>query len=307
MVDATEQRELPMKIIVPPIKCQGIKTKLVQWIVEHVSLDDSQRWIEPFMGSGVVGFNLRPRQAIFSDINPHLLNFYNAIKTGTITTASARAFLEREGLLLERHGESHYYAVRERFNKSHDPLDFLFLNRASFNGVIRFNRQELFNVPFGHKPQRFSKAYISKIVNQIEYVGRAVYHYDWKFMCADFREVIQAAGAGDFIYCDPPYVGRHTDYFNSWSDNDEQDLYNLLSNTNAKFILSTWHSNRYRTNLALDKYSNDFLVLTRQHFYHVGASEEHRNPMLEAIILNYTPAKEQSGQLVLMDRPARID
>ncbi len=296
-----------MKIIVPPIKCQGIKTKLVQWIVEHVSLGDSQRWIEPFMGSGVVGFNLRPRQAIFSDINPHLVNFYNAIKTGAITTAKARAFLEREGLLLEQYGESHYYAVRERFNKGDDPLDFLFLNRASFNGVIRFNRQGLFNVPFGHKPQRFSKAYVTKIVNQIEYVSSAVHHYDWEFICSDFRDVIRVAGAGDFIYCDPPYVGRHTDYFNSWSDNDEQDLYDLLSRTKAKFILSTWHSNRYRTNLALDKYANGFHVLTREHFYHVGASEEHRNPILEAIILNYIPAKEQSGQLVLMERQARID
>jgi DNA adenine methylase len=274
----------------------------VQWIVEHVSLSDSQRWIEPFMGSGVVGFNLRPRSAIFSDINPHLINFYNAIKLGEITAASARSFLEHEGLLLEQRGDSHYYAVRERFNQSGDPLDFLFLNRASFNGVIRFNRQGLFNVPFGHKPQRFSKAYVTKIVHQIEYVANAVRHYDWEFRCSDFRDLIKNAQAGDFIYCDPPYVGRHTDYFNSWSDSDEQNLYELLSKTQAKFILSTWHSNHYRTNLALDKYADDFLMLTREHFYHVGANEENRNPMLEAIILNYTPTKYQSGQLVLMEK-----
>ena len=291
-----------MRILVPPIKCQGIKTKLVQWIVEHVSLGDTKRWIEPFMGSGVVGFNLRPRKAIFSDINPHIINFYTALKTGKITTANARTFLEREGILLERHGESHYYAVRDRFNKSGDELDFLFLNRASFNGVIRFNRQGLFNVPFGHKPQRFSKAYITKIVNQIEYVSSAMRHYDWEFVCSDFRDVIRKARASDFIYCDPPYVGRHTDYFNSWSDRDEQDLYELLSRTRAKFILSTWHSNRYRVNPALEKYRDGFLVLTREHFYHVGASEENRNPMLEAIILNYTPVQLEHSQLVLLER-----
>ena len=291
-----------MRILVPPIKCQGIKTKLVQWIVEHVSLGDTKRWIEPFMGSGVVGFNLRPRKAIFSDINPHIINFYTALETGKITTANARTFLEREGILLERHGESHYYAVRDRFNKSGDALDFLFLNRASFNGVIRFNRQGLFNVPFGHKPQRFSKAYVTKIVNQIEYVSSAMRHYDWEFVCSDFRDVIRKARASDFIYCDPPYVGRHTDYFNSWSDRDEQDLYELLSRTRAKFILSTWHSNRYRVNPALEKYRDGFLVLTREHFYHVGASEENRNPMLEAIILNYTPVQLEHSQLVLLER-----
>jgi len=291
-----------MRILVPPIKCQGIKTKLVQWIVEHVSLGDTERWVEPFMGSGVVGFNLRPRKAIFGDINPYIINFYNALKTGEITTANARTFLEREGLLLERHGESHYYAVRDRFNKSGDALDFLFLNRASFNGVIRFNRQGLFNVPFGHKPQRFSKAYITKIVNQIEYVSSAMRHYDWEFVCGDFRDVIRNARASDFIYCDPPYVGRHTDYFNSWSERDELDLYELLSRTRAKFILSTWHSNRYRVNPALEKYRDGFLVFTREHFYHVGASEENRNPMLEAIVLNYTPVKLEGSQLVLLER-----
>lgn len=291
-----------MKILIPPIKCQGIKTKLVQWIVEHVSLSDTQRWIEPFMGSGVVGFNLRPRRAIFSDINPHLINFYQALKTGALSTASVRKFLEHEGVLLERDGESHYYAVRDRFNRTGAPLDFLFLNRASFNGVIRFNRQGRYNVPFGHKPHRFSKAYITKIVNQVEYVSSAMRHFEWDFICADFREMIRGAAGRDFIYCDPPYIGRHTDYFNAWSEQDEQDLFTLLSATRAKFILSTWHSNRYRVNSALEKYSVGYLTLTREHFYHVGASEEHRNPMLEALVLNYTPAKQQQSQLVLLEK-----
>ncbi len=127
-----------MKIFAPPIKCQGIKTKI---------------------------------------------NFYNALQTGEITAARAKAFLEREGVLLEQRGEDHYYAIRERFNANGDPLDFLFLNRASFNGVIRFNRQGLFNVPFGHKPQRFSKAYVTKIVNQIDRVSSVMRHFDWEFIC----------------------------------------------------------------------------------------------------------------------------
>ncbi len=290
-----------MKISVPPIKCQGIKTKLVQWIVEHVSLGDTERWIEPFMGSGVVGFNLKPRRALFSDINPHLINFYRALQSGEITPASARTFLEHEGQLLEEQGEEHYYAIRDRFNASGAPLDFLFLNRASFNGVIRFNRKGLFNVPFGHKPQRFSKSYVTKIVNQIQQVSIAMHQCDWEFVCKDFREVISTAQAADFIYCDPPYAGRHTDYFNAWSEADEQDLYALLSTTSTKFILSTWHSNSYRANPAFEKYSAGFHVSTREHFYHVGASEENRNPMLEAIVSNYTPGNHERSQLVLLD------
>lgn len=64
-----------MKVFIPPIKCQGIKSKLVNWIAETVQWDGNGIWIEPFMGSGVVGFNLKPNRSIFGDTNPHLISF----------------------------------------------------------------------------------------------------------------------------------------------------------------------------------------------------------------------------------------
>lgn len=296
-----------MTVKVPPLKCQGIKTKLTEWIKDNSTLEHNGTWYEPFMGSGVVGFNIRPPRAVFADINPHIVNFYNAIKKGEITAGIAKDFLEYEGNLLQTKGESHYYEIRERFNQSNKPLDLLFLNRACFNGVMRFNRKGFFNVPFGHKPNRFAKAYITKITNQIKYVTQATSQYDWQFVCSDFRKLIPQASEGDFIYCDPPYIGRHVDYFNTWTEKEEQELYDLLGGTPAKFILSTWHSNRYRTNSAIEKYAYRFTILTREHFYHVGASEENRNPMLEAIVLNYNPLTPVDlvveKQLALFEKP----
>lgn len=116
-----------------------------------------------------------------------------------------------------------------------------------------------------------------------------------------FPLIIPTATQDDIIYCDPPYIGRHTDYFNAWTDYDEQDLYSLLAATPARFILSTWHSNKYRVNKMIEKYRTLFDVYTKDHFYHVGASEQHRNPVVEALILNYRPlsftslAQESSG------------
>jgi len=55
------------KILVPPIKIQGIKTKLVEWIIKQINFEIKGSWIEPFMGSGVVGFNAQPKRAIFAD------------------------------------------------------------------------------------------------------------------------------------------------------------------------------------------------------------------------------------------------
>lgn len=286
-----------MTVNVPPLKCQGIKTKLVEWIKDHAILEKEGAWIEPFMGSGAVGFNIRPNRAVFADVNPHIINFYNAVKQGRITAGIAKEFLEKEGALLRSKGEDHYYEVRARFNKDGDPLDLLFLNRACFNGVMRFNKKSEYNVPFGHKPERFAKAYITKIANQIKYVTQALSQYDWQFVCADFRKTISSAAKDDFIYCDPPYAGRHVDYYNSWADKEEQELYDLLATTPAKFILSTWHSNRYRANPAIERYAYRFTILTREHFYHVGALEKNRNPMLEAIVLNYNPLTPVELQL----------
>ena len=156
-----------------PIKCQGIKTKLVPWIKAIIPADFDGRWIEPFMGSGVVVFNVRPRKALLADSNPHLINFYQAVAKGEITAAVTRRFLEREGEELLRSKGEYYYSVRERFNRHGNPLDFLFLNRAGFNGMIRFNQCGEFNVPFCRKPNRFAQAYITKICNQVQAVTDA--------------------------------------------------------------------------------------------------------------------------------------
>jgi len=63
-------------VYVPPIKIQGIKTKLVPLIKQSVDIDKNSVWIEPFMGSGVVGFNVEPHYAIFADTNPHSAHTY---------------------------------------------------------------------------------------------------------------------------------------------------------------------------------------------------------------------------------------
>jgi len=294
------------RILVPPIKCQGIKTKIVPLIMANVSVPKNGVWIEPFMGSGVVGMNVRPPKALFADINPHIITFYNAIRDNTITPEIARAFLEQEGNILRKKGEYHYYAVRERFNKEGNPLDFLFLSRSCFNGMIRFNKKGGFNVPFCRKPERFSKAYITKICNQIACFSKMLRFHDWIFKNQDFEVTIGGASKDDFIYCDPPYLGRHVDYFNSWQPTDEIRLFRCLSETKARFILSTWHSNKYRKNEHVHSLWSRFYIVTTEHYYHIGAKENNRNSMLEALVMNFHPSyktttKNIAPQLSLFD------
>lgn len=296
-----------MKVKIPPLKSQGIKTKLAPWI-GGIAPNDIGRWIEPFMGTGVVAFNLAPRRALLCDTNPHLIAFYQGISSGEITPESVRHYLEIEGARLSEKGESHYYEIRERFNEKHRPLDFLFLNRAGFNGMIRFNQRGGFNVPFCRKPRRFAQAYITKITNQVSYVGRLIRAKDFVFRRQPFEKTITQAGARDLVYCDPPYIDRHADYYNAWDGEYEEALFKALSNTPARFILSTWHHNDFRENKYIKSLWGRFNLLTRAHFYHVGASENNRNPMIEAIITNYATPNEyrekQHEQLMLLEKEA---
>lgn len=106
MVQATDQEvnNAIEKVHIPPLKTQGIKTKLVPWIARCAAVDVDTVWVEPFMGSGVVGFNLAPKRAIFSDTNIHLIDFYRAIQNGELTAAGCRKFLESEGARLKSRG-----------------------------------------------------------------------------------------------------------------------------------------------------------------------------------------------------------
>ena len=277
------------KIFVPPIKIQGIKTKLVPLIKENISFNENTIWIEPFMGSGVVGFNVRAQRAIFSDINPHIINFYNSLKSKKISSDAVKNFLADEGRVLSERGENYYYEVRERFNKLHNPLDFLFLNRACFNGMIRFNRKGKFNVPYCWKSQRFSKAYITKIVNQVKYVESCLSNCDWKFFCQDFQKIIQQSKNYDevLIYCDPPYIGRHVDYYDTWDEESEKILCKVLRESEKPFILSTWDKNKFRANNYIEKIWGFCDKITQEHFYYVGAKEINRHSVTEALLINF--------------------
>jgi DNA adenine methylase len=83
--------------LVPPLKCQGIKTKLVSAIQRVAETREYSRWIEPFCGSGVVALNVQPKKALLCDTNLHIISLYKDIQTRKITAASVKEFLTSEG------------------------------------------------------------------------------------------------------------------------------------------------------------------------------------------------------------------
>lgn len=275
-----------MKIFVPPIKSQGIKTKLTEWISSNVENVSYERWVEPFMGTGVVAFNVRPKKALLCDSNPHLIRFYNAIKDKEITSGIVKRHLTEEGKKLLESDGKYYYDVRTRFNLEGNPLDFLFLSRSCFNGMMRFNKKGGFNVPFCKKPNRFAQALVTKITNQVENISQIIENGDYTFKHQDFKDTLNEIKPNDFVYSDPPYIGRHVDYFDSWTEEEEIILNNGLNKSAVTFILSTWLSNKYRTNDYVFSVWKNCYVTTKEHFYHVGGKETNRNAVYEALLSN---------------------
>ena len=127
---------------------------------------------------------------------------------------------------------------------------------------------------------------------------------EWEFRTGDWRECLTGLRKDDFVYLDPPYIGRHTDYYNQWSESDSADLAQIAQSLPCGFALSMWKENKYRSNPYLTRW-NGVEQRTITHFYHVGSTENLRNSMEEALLIKQgheTPCleKEETAKALQM-------
>ena len=151
---------------------------------------------------------------------------------------------------------------------------------------MRFNRQHRYNVPYGHNDNRFSKAYVTKIVNQLDYVQEKIAESDWEFATMGYEDAIDAAPDNSLIYCDPPYIGLTSTYYDTWDEEKEKGLHDSLVNSGCKFMVSSWSHNDYRRNELIGSLWSDCHVSYADHAYIVNGN--HR-PVVEVLLTNYAP------------------
>ncbi|WOB28505.1 MULTISPECIES: Dam family site-specific DNA-(adenine-N6)-methyltransferase [Xanthomonas] len=178
-----------------PIRWAGSKRRLLPLLVNQ-SPKSYERYVEPFCGSMCLLAALRPTQALVGDINQGLIHFYRMVRWRPRVVAKLAHSLPN--------GDADYYAIR-----AHDTADltaeeraarFLYLNRYCFNGVYRTNKLGNFNVPRG--------THTGSLPSEEDLVMFGRLLKDVELQCVDFEKVLNAARSGDFIYLDPPYVGR---------------------------------------------------------------------------------------------------
>ena len=276
-------------MIVPPIKIQGKKTKIVPKIMEIADelLNDHPKidtWVEPFLGSGVVAFNCpgRIKKVIVNDINPHIIKFYKGIADDSITADNIREVFDIHNQNLIKDGYDYYNQIKNRFNQSFDTMDFLFLTRTGFNGVMRFNGSGKWNVPFCKLNNRLSKNVIEDLVSSVDELSRLFKSKDFTFYNKSFEDVIESAPENSIFYCDPPYYGLQVQYFKGWRKEDEIRLNEMLKD--KMFIYSTWLEDGIKENPMIDEYWGECEIEGKKHKYNVAEKAEKRNQVIEGLI-----------------------
>lgn len=221
----------------PPLKWAGGKRWLVPYLKPLFEAHGHRRLVEAFCGSAAITLGLQPERALLNDINPHLINFCRWVRRGLVVT---RPF---------ENDARTYYSHRARFNElirtGHTQTQeaaalFYYLNRNGYNGLCRFNRQGLFNVPFGH---RRTISYQNLRGYRSAFRGFTLENKD--FEALDLQP-------DDFIYADPPYDGGFTGYNpHAFIWNDQVRLARWLARHPGTVVVSN-----HATERVVDLYQN---------------------------------------------------
>ncbi|GAC1346423.1 MAG: DNA adenine methylase [Myxococcales bacterium] len=258
----------------PFIKWVGGKTSLLPELLKHVPAR-VRRYHEPFVGGGALFFATAPRRAILSDNNPELVHAYQQVRD------DASAVLDE----LSRHvyERPHFEAVRalepSRLRPAERAARFIYLNKTCFNGLWRVNRAGRFNVPIGrYKDPRFcdpgTLLRASHALQDVEIVHQP------------FERALALAGAGDFVYLDPPYdpvsptasFASYTAGGFSWDDQKRLAVACIaLNRRGVRFLLSNSATGRIRE---LYKHFEQRVVRAPRHINSKAAGRGHVDEIL---------------------------
>ena len=277
----------------PFLKWAGGKAQLLsQFAPLYPGRVEKRRYIEPFLGSGAVFFQVwklfRPSAVILADENEELINVYTAIRD------DVEEVIKRLARHKASHSRDYYYRIRGRESRGLSRVAraarMIYLNKTCFNGLYRVNRQDRFNVPLG----RYRKPPILDAEN-LRAVSRALQGADIR--AAHFSETVAYARGGDFIYLDPPYHPRsRTSSFTSYTrasfrDSDQIELSEvyarltrkgcllMLSNSDTSFIRRLFRRHDIRK------------VQARRS---INSRADRRGRISELVVLNYEPAGSTS-------------
>ena len=218
---------------------------------------DFSRYIEPFLGSGAVMYLASHEGAVGNDIYHPLVDLWKLIRDNPdhlIDSYSSEwqelnAELDDINLSDLSKGEGipvTFYKVRDRFNLNPNPIDLNFLMRTCVNGIVRFNDQGRFNNSFHLSRRGMKPGLFAHNIRNWNMVLKGV-----ELSAKDYKQTLDQAVSGNFVYLDPPYAGTSQRYF---TQVDPNELFNQLDKLNSRGVhwALSYDGSRGTTNYAHD-------------------------------------------------------
>ncbi len=278
-----------MKKISPVIKWSGSKRNQADKIVNMMP-KEIDTYYEPFVGGGSVFIKLatssiKVNKFILSDINDDLISLWKIIVSDPVGVYQHyRTLWEEMSSIKDWDKKKKYYLnIRERFNKSKSPYDFMFIMRTTFNGMPRYNKNGVFNNPL--HPNR-NGIVPEKLLNIMMEWREIIQSKNVTFLNQSYEEI--KTSENDVLYLDPPYAGIKGMYYGTLDNYDA--LWNFLRNQKAKWLLSfdgKTTSEDYTIKIPSDIYkSHEFLENGNSSFRRLNG-KSNKEYVFESLYKNY--------------------
>ena len=163
-----------------------------------------ERFIEPFAGSAALSIAVASRQLAqkfwLNDAHKPLMDLWKTIIDTPEELAVTYDRLWHEQLGNER---EYYNQIRERFNQSHEPADFLYLLARCVKAAIRCNSKgEFNNTPDNRRKGARPEEMRSRLLRASFLFSNRV-----RLTSQDYKSVLAKCTMNDLVYMDPPYQG----------------------------------------------------------------------------------------------------
>lgn len=186
-----------------PIPYQGSKRQIAPSILQHLPRIDS-RLVEPFAGSAALSIAVATRASWvrfwINDAHHALIHLWREIIFQPDSLANAYAQLWSNQLGRER---EYFNEIRDRFNLSGQPCDFLYLLARCVKAAVRYNsRGEFNNAPDNRRRGAMPAEMRRRICAASTLLKGKSELTSW-----DYKRVLAGRTDEDIVYMDPPYQG----------------------------------------------------------------------------------------------------
>lgn len=207
MVAPVEQLSLPDVVEPPALKGQllkwiGSKYRVAGDVVRYLP-KDYRKFIEPFLGSGAIMATMAPGEGVGGDRFGPLIEIWQTLASNP--DELKRWYADRWNRIAQIGKKEAYAECLGSYNRRPNGADFVFLCRACYGGVVRFRKADGYmSTPCGIHDPIAPRSFDSRV----DAWHLRLRHCE--FVQADYRELMQRAGPGDLVYCDPPYAHSQT-------------------------------------------------------------------------------------------------